>query len=61
LSRPRAQIGGRGFAQFPTISAPIGPKTAVFGPVFLPAELLIDEERRRARVAEGLGCRESPD
>ena len=55
---PGAQIGGGGFAQFPTISAPTGPNTAVFGPVLLPAKLLRDEERRRARVAEGLGCRE---
>jgi len=45
LCPSRAQIGGRNFAHFPTISASTGPKTTVFGPILLGLELLRDEER----------------
>jgi hypothetical protein len=52
LCRSRAQVGGRDFTHFPTISARIGPRTAVFGPTPRP-RAPDDEERRRTHVAEG--------
>jgi hypothetical protein len=39
LCRSRAQVGGRDFTHFPTISARIGPRTAVFGPTLQGREL----------------------